>query len=240
MNTHFFAPAGSGGYDGFAGEASLRDERRELASSPLTAGSAFRKTYGWMARSPHSPPADRFDIHALASVFALALAETDWGRTASLTEALGLSFDDVVLTVVGYFPHALMEIGPVLGRGGIVRSDKEASLLELLSRGAGEKDGIGERLAQILARRAQRPNALWQELGLRSRGELSKLMKRHFPALAERNVSDIRWKAHLYRSIAQRPGDMLCTTPSCLECDDFFRCFGEEAPADQPVPNAST
>ena len=74
-----------------------------------------------------------------------------------------------------------------------------------------------------------RPNHLWQDLGLRNRGELSALMRRHFEPLADRNVNDMKWKKFLYRMICRDEGFRLCTAPSCAECDDFAVCFGDES-----------
>ncbi len=84
-------------------------------------------------------------------------------------------------------------------------------------------------LAAMMARRAQRPNHLWQDLGLRSRGDLSELMNRHFRPLARRNTQDMKWKKFLYRVICADASYTLCTAPSCSECNDFDHCFGEEA-----------
>ncbi len=84
-------------------------------------------------------------------------------------------------------------------------------------------------LAAMIARRAMRPNHLWQDLGLRNRGELSTLMGRHFTSLARRNVNDMKWKKFLYRMICRDEGFRLCTAPSCAECGDFAVCFGDES-----------
>jgi nitrogen fixation protein NifQ len=80
----------------------------------------------------------------------------------------------------------------------------------------------------MIARRAQRPNHLWQDLGLDSRRDLSELMTRHFKPLAMRNTQDMKWKKFFYRTICSDAAYSLCTAPSCGECDDFDHCFGEE------------
>jgi nitrogen fixation protein NifQ len=80
-----------------------------------------------------------------------------------------------------------------------------------------------------VARRAQRPNHLWQDLGLGNRRELSRLMNQHFRPLAVRNTADMKWKKFLYRTICRDEGFSLCTAPSCSECNDFEACFGEES-----------
>ena len=80
----------------------------------------------------------------------------------------------------------------------------------------------------MIARRSQRPNHLWQDLGLNSRRDLSELMTRHFKPLAMRNKQDMKWKKFFYRIICADAAYSLCTAPSCGECDDFDHCFGEE------------
>jgi nitrogen fixation protein NifQ len=190
------------------------------------------ETYAWLVGPPRRRPSDHFDVHALASIFTVGLLETERGQAASLNEALGLSFDEAVAAIVAHFPHALMEIGPALRDEPVERSEIEACLLDLLWRSAGGDSELRGRLAKILARRSQRPNRFWQDLGLRNRGELSTLMSRHFPRLAPGNLRDIRWKKYLYQRICREPDYALCNRLSCLQCEDFFDCFGEDAGRD--------
>jgi nitrogen fixation protein NifQ len=110
-----------------------------------------------------------------------------------------------------------------------VRGADEACLLDLLTQCASERSAFQTRLAAMIARRAQSPNHLWQDLGLRNRGELSRLMGRHFRPLAARNTNDMKWKKFLYRMICRDAGYSLCTAPSCSECCDFEHCFGDES-----------
>jgi len=83
-------------------------------------------------------------------------------------------------------------------------------------------------LALLIARRCQEPRHLWQDLGLRNRGELSQLMERHFPRLKARNSGDMKWKKFLYRLVCGSEGFTLCPAPLCSDCDDFSSCFGSE------------
>ena len=106
--------------------------------------------------------------------------------------------------------------------------EDESCLRELLLRYTTVGTTLEERLAAIIARRALRPNHLWQDLGLRHRRELSWLMSRHFEGLAAKNSQDMKWKKFLYRTICRDEGFVLCTAPSCGECSDFDRCFGDE------------
>jgi nitrogen fixation protein NifQ len=80
----------------------------------------------------------------------------------------------------------------------------------------------------MIARRAVEPNHLWEDLGLRNRAELSRLLVRHFASLAAQNTRNMRWKRFFYRMLCEADGMVLCTTPVCRDCADFEHCFGEE------------
>ena len=108
------------------------------------------------------------------------------------------------------------------------RSEDEITLIDLLKRCGTTGSSFEALLAAMMARRAQRPNHLWQDLGLQDRGELSRLMTKHFAPLAARNSKDMKWKKFLYRTICRDTGYSLCVAPSCSECDDFDLCFNEE------------
>lgn len=83
-------------------------------------------------------------------------------------------------------------------------------------------------LAQIVAAACIGMDHLWQDLGLRSRKDLSELMQRNFPTLAARNERDMKWKKFLYKQLCEREGLNACRAPSCDLCTDFQKCFGPE------------
>ena len=183
--------------------------------------------YRWLMQDAGASGGDPFDAHIAASLLAIALAEAQ-GRGADLTAALGLDPAQLAGFVAQVFPYA---VGwPPLAVPGArpERTADEACLLDLLTRCTTSGTAFQGWLAAIMARRAQRPNHLWQDLGLRNRGELSQLMKRHFKPLALRNSQDMKWKKFLYRMICADASYTLCTAPSCAECDDFSLCFGDE------------
>jgi nitrogen fixation protein NifQ len=107
-------------------------------------------------------------------------------------------------------------------------SHAEACLRDLLEGTSSGGTPLQLELAAIIARRAQRHNHLWQDLGLRSRAELSQLMTRHFAPLARRNRSDMKWKKFFSRLLCADGTVLVCTAPSCGECDDVDSCFGDE------------
>lgn len=163
-----------------------------------------------------------FDVHVVASILALSLCEAA-ASNVPLCQAAG--YDGAPPLLMAMFPHA----SPLFADEGILeRGDDERCLLDLLSRGMSTGSVLEVLLAGMLARRCQRPNHLWQDLGLRNRGELSALMTLHFAPLASRNRSDMKWKKFFFRTICRDDDYALCTAPSCGECSDFDNCFSEE------------
>lgn len=171
---------------------------------------------------------DPFDAHVLASILALAIAETRAGAV-SLSESTGLTVETVTSLMSFAFPHALPLLEPHAECAELSIPDDELCLRELLMRSTTQRTPFQLHLAALVARRAMRPNHLWQDCGLRNRGELCDLMSRHFAPVASRNVNNMKWKKFLYRMICRDEGFRLCTAPSCAECDDFSVCFGDES-----------
>jgi nitrogen fixation protein NifQ len=170
---------------------------------------------------------DPFDGHVLACVFAVAVEEYRAGD--SFTGALGISGSVLCRNIERYFPGALkglellkLDVEPAV-------NEEEKCLRDLLWRFRTASSSINSLLTLLVARRATRPNHLWQDLGLANRGELSKLMLRHFAALARRNDQDMKWKKFFYRMICSDGGFNMCVAPSCSECGDFDGCFGSES-----------
>jgi nitrogen fixation protein NifQ len=170
---------------------------------------------------------DPFDGHVLACIFATAVNEHLAG--GSFTNALGIFGSALRRDIERYFPGALqriemyeLDIEPTV-------TEDDKCLRELLWRFRSASSPISSLLTFLVARRATRPNHLWQDLGLANRDELSKLMLRHFTALARRNNQDMKWKKFLYRTICREDGFSMCVAPCCSECGDFDACFGSES-----------
>jgi nitrogen fixation protein NifQ len=170
---------------------------------------------------------DPFDGHVLACVFAAAADECHAG--GSFTDALGICGSVLRRNIERYFPGALgrmeafgLDVEPAV-------NEDERCLRELLWRFRTASSPINSLLTFLVARRATRPNHLWQDLGLANRGELSKLMQRHFVVLACRNDQDMKWKKFFYRMICRDDGFNMCVAPCCSDCGDFDGCFGSES-----------
>jgi nitrogen fixation protein NifQ len=183
--------------------------------------------YGWLMSGSEHAPCDRFDAHVVASVLGLGVIEgAQEGR--SVSAAVGLDSAALTDLVREMFPHASEVFARLVTSEPLVLAEDEACLRDLLVRCTTNGSAFQQRVAAMIARRAQRPNHLWQDLGLRNRRELSWLMGRHFEWLASRNDRDMKWKKFLYRTICRDGTFPICTAPSCSECCDFDDCFGQE------------
>ena len=169
---------------------------------------------------------DPFDRHLFACVIALTQAE---GRP--LGDSLGLSAEEMAALVGTFFPHApelLAGLDPD-SQCGEAQTVDESALRSLLlrHRAAG---AIEERwLAHVIARRAQAPRLLWQELGLGGRPDLCLILAFHFTELAACNHDDMRWKPFFRRQIELAGGLDCRATVDCAECRRNIRCFGPES-----------
>jgi nitrogen fixation protein NifQ len=83
-------------------------------------------------------------------------------------------------------------------------------------------------IACIVATACLGSDHLWQDLGLWCRDDLSRLMQRNFPALAAKNVHNMKWKKFLYKQLCGAEGIYVCRAPSCEVCADYQSCFGSE------------
>jgi nitrogen fixation protein NifQ len=182
--------------------------------------------YQWLIAGADGGLCEGFDKHVVASMLSLSLIESEAG--GSLPAAVGLTPAELCELAKLSFPHAEPLFQRLDPAETVERPEVEACLLELLHRGSTERSRLEYLLSCMIARRAQRPHHLWQDLGLRHRRELSWLMMRHFEPLSARNKQDMKWKKFLYRLICRDEGFALCTAPSCEECDDVERCFGDE------------
>ncbi len=194
----------------------------------LTAAEAYHRLTGGgqdAGDSPHVERDDDFDRHVFACVLAIGLSEA--GRP--LTDATGLSRGDLRQLFARYFAHAqtLLDDQPAEAAAS-PEAIEEPDLRQLLldNRTHGTEDEAW--LATIVARRSLGANHLWQDLGLMHRGELSRLLHRHFYPLASRNDKDMKWKKFFYRQLCQLDGVLVCKAPNCEVCADVGICFGAE------------
>jgi len=186
------------------------------------------EAYRWLIDASASSTCDAFDIHVAASILALALSEMEEGSGRGLGDGSGLTEPELRSLAGRMFPVIAAEIAELAGRADPEIDEEEQSIRDILMMYASGTSDLEKTFSAMVARRCKAPHHLWQDLGLRHRGELSELMERHFSRLSARNREDMKWKKFLYRMVCGSAGFTLCAAPVCSDCDDFDSCFGEE------------
>lgn len=164
-----------------------------------------------------------FDAHIFACL--LAVAATEEG---TLGERLGLGSNDLKALIGRWFLHMRSTLSMSPAPRTATEDDEIAMLRDLLLAHRSTAGDESRWLATMIARRAMEANHLWEDLGLRDRSELSRLLARHFAPLAVRNTKNMRWKRFFYRTLCEDDGLVMCSTPVCTSCRDFDLCFGDE------------
>ena len=108
------------------------------------------------------------------------------------------------------------------------RADEFSDILRLLLDHATVLDEATGQVARFIAFSSLMENHLWQDMRLKDRDELSDIMRTYFGPLATKNTADMKWKKFFYKQICEREGFMLCKSPSCGVCVDYYKCFGPE------------
>lgn len=171
--------------------------------------------------------AEPFTAHILACMLTIGLIEArDNGDAISST--LGLNRTALEALTAQWAPAARHFFNLDAEPHALSLDEEETQLHELLSRFKSDTAPLTGWIVSIVARRAMSPRHLWQDLGLLERGELTRLMREWFPALAAANVDNMKWKKFFYRKLCELEGFSLCAAPTCRECGDFDNCFGDE------------
>jgi len=186
------------------------------------------EAYDWLMTGADRSCLDAFDLHVLASILALALAEAKEGR-AAMTDRCGLDPEALGALAAEVFPGRLACLRALAGTEAREIEIEEESVRDLLVQHATGRSALEPTLAAMIARRAMEPDHLWQDLGMRNRKELSALLDRHFEPLARQNTRNMKWKRFFYRMICEGEGFSLCVAPVCSACTDVDMCFGEES-----------
>lgn len=157
-------------------------------------------------------------------LFARMLTSQAAGAGA-LPPGLGLTPDAFAAMLKRHFPGC----GP-LGLTATEALDEARALerddlVTLMLEGRAGRDPSEAWMAAIVAAACMAGDHLWQDLGLWSRTDLTRLMNDNFPHLAAKNNRDMKWKKFLYRQICDREGIPVCPAPSCQSCADYAKCF---------------
>ena len=200
--------------------ASVWSESPRRRGGPLD----YRDLTGYPASHANIDDDIDFDRHVLASILSVARIEG-----ASAVERAGLSDIDLAALLRQHFPGS-SALFAAWGSQPIAVEDEEVAMVrDLLLANRSSSGENGRWLAAMIARRAMEPNHLWEDLGLRARSELSRMLMRHFAPLALRNTRNMRWKRFFYRMLCEDDGLVMCTAPVCTQCPDFDLCFGDES-----------
>jgi nitrogen fixation protein NifQ len=174
----------------------------------------------------------RLALHAAGEpndeTFACMIASLCTGGGA-LPDWLGLDPAAFGCLLAHHFPGLRLETSPCPGRPlDPARNDERRELVELLLMDKAGDSPSEVWMAHVIAAGCMASDHLWQDLGLWQRADLTALMRRNFPALAARNVKDMKWKRFLYKQLCEAEGIYACRAPSCEVCTDYHACFGPE------------
>jgi nitrogen fixation protein NifQ len=147
--------------------------------------------------------------------------------TGTLPPGLGLSEKDFSALLARHFPGFQLAIHD-LDKHADARALERDDVLALLLEHRAYKHMSEEWMAEIVTFACMGNDHLWQDLGLRSRDYLSRLMTENFPSLAAKNVHDMKWKKFLYKQLCEKDGINMCRAPTCEYCADYLTCFGPE------------
>jgi nitrogen fixation protein NifQ len=186
-------------------------------------GDIYFALTGWHPGDAAADDDGEFDIHVFASLIATAAAQG-----SAVHGHLGLSSDEFRAMIDRLFPGAGDMFCGCYASQSAGEDDEVAMVRALLLAHRSTEGEEGRWLASMIARRAVEPNHLWEDLGLRNRDELSRLLARHYAPLAAQNTRNMRWKRFFYRMLCEADGMVMCTTPVCTDCTDFDLCFGGE------------
>lgn len=104
----------------------------------------------------------------------------------------------------------------------MIIASKDLKLLEekvtTLLQGFAKDEHVRDTIAPHVAKVSLEMNHLYQDLGFKSRVEMGRFMKEHFPTLAEQKPADKLWKKFIYEQINE-------TAPACADCKDQINCF---------------
>ncbi|MDR3464237.1 MAG: nitrogen fixation protein NifQ [Beijerinckiaceae bacterium] len=183
--------------------------------------------YPWLMEASEGSGMDPFDVHVCASILAMGLGESAV-EGVSVCKLVGLDGNSLRCLIEGMFPGVAGQFDETFKPCALTIDAEEQSLRDILWMYASSHGPLHRDLTAMIARRCIRPHHLWQDLGFRNRGELSRLMTRHFSLLAAKNRGDMKWKKFLYRMVCGTEGFTFCAAPVCSDCDDFALCFGAE------------
>lgn len=183
-------------------------------------------------KSPPQPVSLHGELMAHAAglpndeIFAQMIASQTEGIGA-LPPCLGLEEKDFSALLTTHFPGVQLVVR-CAAEDDDSRAPERDDVLALLLEHRAHRNKSEEWMAEIVTNACMANDHLWQDLGLWSREHLSRLMKQNFPALAAKNVHDMKWKKFIYKQLCEKEDIRICRAPSCEVCADYLNCFGPE------------
>jgi nitrogen fixation protein NifQ len=141
---------------------------------------------------------------------------------------LGLCRDDLAALIERHFPGAVARERLPVAMLWTPHAAFVRDLYALLMRHdatAAASPADAHCLATIIAAACLRPDHLWRDLGLSGREDVTRILERHYPELAARNVNAMRWKKYLAQEVALAHGRRVTCAPGCPGCEDYGYCY---------------
>lgn len=101
------------------------------------------------------------------------------------------------------------------------------SLVAMLAAHRVNNEPLAAWLGSAIAAACYGEQHLWQDLGLDSRDDVSKLMAQWFPGLFVLNTLDVKWKRFMFEELGKQLGTPGLRPPECSRCDSFCICFSK-------------
>lgn len=205
---------------------SLLSAAEPLPPSSATDSETFAPAWGVGGREVFSTLMTHAAGRGNDRAFACMIASRCAGQGA-LPDWLGLEPAAFGCLLRWHFPG--FELGGAVATGARLppnRDDEIADLTRILLMDKAGNSPSEVWMAHVVAIGCMGDDHLWQDLGLWQRPDLTSLMQRNFPALAARNVKDMKWKRFLYKQLCESEGIYTCRAPSCGQCVDYHACFG--------------
>lgn len=169
--------------------------------------------------------------HAIDGV----IASSESGHLPLFAATLGMRSEEFSLLLPGnkLDPAVQSPLHPALLAEWV--PDLFPPLVEMLWNNTSHEDVANWCAAHAVACACFGQRHLWQDLGLGSRAEVSRLLAERFTWIYIRNSSNMKWKRFIFQELGQHLGMDELSPPGCADCEDFERCFSRHE-SDSPRP----